>query len=208
MATLRNPIISKVLNFVIRGWPDKCPLEELRPYHLHKKELTIEDNILLWGLRVVVPQTLRLTMLNLFHDTHFKVVRVNGLARLRVCWPGIDADIERLCSQCITCEHNSKDPAKSPLSVWDFSSCTWQRLHIDYAGRFYGFMWLIWIDAYSKYAGAKQGSNANRVNTMRKLREIVAMLGDPEKIVSDNKTLFTSRKFGEYCNQHGIRHIR
>ena len=63
MATLRDPILSKVLNFVLRGWPDKCPSEGLRPPHLRKEELTIEDNILLWGLRVVVPQTLRLTML-------------------------------------------------------------------------------------------------------------------------------------------------
>ena len=31
MATLRYPILSKVLNFVLRGWPDKCPSEKLRP---------------------------------------------------------------------------------------------------------------------------------------------------------------------------------
>ena len=42
------------------------------------------------------------------------------LARSRVGWPGIDAYIERLCSQCVTFAQNSKDLAKSPLSVWDF----------------------------------------------------------------------------------------
>ena len=34
------------------------------------------------------------------------------------------------------------------------------------------------------------------------------MWGDSEQIVSDNSTLFTSRKFGKFCNQLKIRHIR
>ena len=79
MAILRNPIYSKVLNFVHRGWPDKRPSEELCPYHLRREELIIEDNILLWELRVFVPRTLRLTMLNLLHFTHIGVVRMKGL---------------------------------------------------------------------------------------------------------------------------------
>ena len=79
-------------------------------------------------------------MLNLLHDTHIGVVRMKGLVRSRVWWPGIDADIERVCSQCVKCSYNSKDPAKSPLSVWDFLSGPWQRLHVKYAGPFYGFM--------------------------------------------------------------------
>ena len=55
-------------------------------------------------------------------------------------------------------------------------------------------MWLIWIDANSKYGGAEQVSNGNGFNTVRKLREILAMLGDCEQIVSDNGTPFTSRE--------------
>ena len=65
-------------------------------------------------------------MLNLLHDTHIKVVRMKGLARLRVWWPGIDANIERLSSQCVSCAQHSTDPAKSPLSVFDVPSGLWQ----------------------------------------------------------------------------------
>ena len=69
-------------------------------------------------------------------------------------------------------------------------------------------MWSIWIDANSEYGGAERVSNANEVNTVSKYRQIFALLGDPEQIVSDNRTQFTSREFSEFCNQHKIRHIR
>ena len=83
-----------------------------------------------------------------------------------------------------------------------------QHLHIDYAKPCYKSIWLIWIDAYSKYGGAKQVSIANGINTVRKLREIFDMLDETEQIVSDIGTLFTSREFGEFCSKHEIRHIR
>ena len=36
-----------------------------------------------------------LTMLNLLHYINIGVVRMKALARLRVCWPGIDANLKR-----------------------------------------------------------------------------------------------------------------
>ena len=69
-------------------------------------------------------------------------------------------------------------------------------------------MWLIWIDADSKYGNAEQVSSANGFNTVRKLQKNFSMLGDSEQIKSDNGTLFTYGKFGEARSQHGIRHIR
>ena len=112
-----------------------------------------------------------------------------------------------LFSLCHVWTH-SKDRAKSLLSVWDFPSGPWQRLHIDYAGPLNKSMWLIWIDVFSNYGTAEQVSNANGFNTVRKLQEIFAMLGDPEQIVLDNGSPLTSREFGEFCHQHGIHHIR
>ena len=186
----------------------KIPSEVLRPYHLRKEKHTIKDNILHWKLRVVVHETFRLTMLYFLYDTHIKVVRIKGLARSRVWWQGIDADKKRLCSKCVTCSQNSRDPAKSCLSVWDFSSGPCQRLHINYARPFYRSIWLIWIDAYFKYGGAEQVLNANEVNTVRKLQKSFAMLGDRKQIVSDNGTWFLWCKFDEFCNKHKIRNIQ
>lgn len=90
----------------------------------------------------------------------------------------------------------------------EFPGKPWQRLHIDYAGPFFGSMWLVWIDSYSKYGGVERVKNADGLSTVRKLTEIFALFGNPEVIVSDNGTPFTSSEFGELCKTNGIKHIR
>ena len=70
MATLRDFILSNVWNVVQRGWPDKCPSETLRPYHLCKTKCNIEESILLWGIQLVEPEILRYTTINFFYDTN------------------------------------------------------------------------------------------------------------------------------------------
>ena len=169
IATINDPFLSQVLGFVNHGWPNLCPSKELKPFFLRSTKLTSEDHVLLWGLRVVVPTKHRSSILDLLHDTHIGVVHMKVLARSRVWWPGIDKDIERTCAQCVQCLQHSRDLPKCPLSVWDFPAKPWQRLHIDYAGPFFKSMWLVWIDAFSKYGGVERVNTANGISTVHKL---------------------------------------
>ena len=50
--------------------------------------------------------------------------------------------------------------------------------------------------------------SANGFSTVRKLTELFSLFGNPEQIVSDSGTPFTSHEFGEFCKVNGIRHIR
>ena len=84
VATINDPLLSQVLGFVSHVWPNLIPTEELKLFYPRLKELTGEDHVLLWGLRVVVPTKIRSSVLNLLHDTYIGVVRMKGLARSRV----------------------------------------------------------------------------------------------------------------------------
>ena len=56
MWTNRDPLLSKVCDVVLQGWPNQCPSEEvLKPFTHRKNELSVEDGCILWGNRVVVP---------------------------------------------------------------------------------------------------------------------------------------------------------
>ena len=68
-ATERDPVLSKVLMYTRQCWPSVVP-EKVKPYSNRRKELTLEGNCVLWGMRVVVPDSLQGRVLDELHRTH------------------------------------------------------------------------------------------------------------------------------------------
>ena len=66
-ATVLGPLLSRVLDFVMTGWPEKCDEEELKPYHISSQELSCEQSCVLWGSRGIIAQVFRDKMLKELH---------------------------------------------------------------------------------------------------------------------------------------------
>ena len=63
----------------------------------------------------------------------------------------MDAEIENIACSCCECQEGGNDLQKVPLHPWKFPDRPWERLHIDLAGQYFGFMWLVVEDTYSKW---------------------------------------------------------
>ena len=109
------------------------------------------NGCLLLGLKLVIPKKFQSSVLELLHGGHPGMMHMKSLARLHVWWPSIDSDIEQTVQACTNCALLARDPARVPLHSWNFPRKLWQRLHMDYARPFRSKMWLILIDAYSKW---------------------------------------------------------
>ena len=48
-------VLSKVLQFVLQGWPEQVA-SKLKPFFHCHNELSVEDNCIMWGHRVIPPQ--------------------------------------------------------------------------------------------------------------------------------------------------------
>ena len=69
--TNKDSILSQVRNFVYNGWPMSVG-EELQPYFRRRHELSILDDCLLWGSRIIIPPAGQSCVLDELHvhDTH------------------------------------------------------------------------------------------------------------------------------------------
>ena len=69
-------------------------------------------------------------------------------------------------------------------------------------------MYLIIVDAHSKWLEILPTTAATSQATVRKMREVFATHGLPDEIVTDNGTHFTGTEFQRFMTQNGIRHIK
>jgi len=131
---------------------------------------------------------------------------MKSLARMHVWWPLIDSHIEKCVKECQSCQENQRNPAKAPLHPWEIAQQPWKRLHIDFAGPFEGQMWLIVIDACSKWPEVIAMTSTTAEKTVHTLRSLFSRYGIPDQIVTDNGPQFIAEEFKQFCLGNGIKH--
>ena len=142
------------------------------------------------------------------HLSHPGIVRMKELARSYVWWPKIDEDIERTVHACNGCQLYQKKPPNAPLHPWEWPARPWQRVHVDFAGPFLGSMFLLLVDAHSKWPEVVPMNTTTSMKTIECLRTIFASYGLPEQLISDNGPQFISQEFHDFVQANGIQHIR
>ena len=206
-ATRSDVILSKVLRYTKSGWPVSVP-DSLKPYFYRRNELTLEEDCVLWGARVVVPKKLQERVLEELHTTHLGIAKTKALARSHVWWPKLDSAIESLVHSCTHCQANQATPQAAPLHPWLWPSRPWQRIHVDFAGPFQGRTFLVVVDAHSKCPEVITMSSTTASATIRELRHLFASFGLPEQLVSDNGPQFVSEEFQSFLKVNHVKHLR
>ena len=81
--TDKDPLLSKVRQFMMTGWPvdDNDDDEVLHPYLKKKGELGIHSGCLLWASCVIIPPKGREMIVKELHESHPGISCMKGLAR-------------------------------------------------------------------------------------------------------------------------------
>ena len=205
--TRRDPLLSKVTEYVQGHWPDTTE-DGINPFKSRQLELSIQDGCILWGNQVVIPPQGRTQLLQELHECHPGVSRMKSLAQTFVWWPGLDKDIEQTVAHCTECQRNRPLPPTAPLHPWEWPSQPWSRIHMDFAGPIAGgHMLLIIVDVHSKWIEVHVMSSSTSSATIGNLRVTFAQLGIPRSIVTDNGPCFVSAEFKQFLSKNGITQI-
>ncbi|KRY56478.1 Uncharacterized protein T03_3767 [Trichinella britovi] len=203
-ATEKDSVLKQVKQ---SDWPEKCHREELRIYFIKRTELSVSYGCLLWGIRTVIPMKLRSRVLMKLHETHSGRERMVSMARQFCWWPAMNKDIEMKAQSCEGCATAQKNPAKVAVKPWEVADKPWKRIRVDFAGPVNGKMFLIVVDAHSKWPEVLHMPHITTEQTIESLKTVFARFGFPEVLVSDNGTQFTSTEFTIFCPENGIRHV-
>ncbi len=208
------PELEKLRQQITRGWPPsiKAVSQDLIPYFRVRDELSVKDALIFRGTRLLVPVALRHTVISLAHEAHQGVVRTKQRLRELYWWPQMDSQVQSTVSTCIPCQFNDKTQVThpAPLQPVQFPEGPWKKMGLDIVGPFEtACRYAITLtDYHSKWPELAFASSATTEDVVKFLSTVFSHHGNPECIVTDNGTQFTSAVFAEFLKQRDIKHVR
>ena len=194
-AAARDPDYTALRDAVLAGFPEhryELP-PSVRPYWGIRDMLAVDDDLVVYGPRLVIPAGLRRKVLCGLHDSHQGIVKTTRRARQCVYWPGIDRDVANTVSTCPSCRQMAPSHCNEPL--WqdtELPSRVFESVSADYfhvAGRTY----LVYADRLSGWPYVTVcPRTASADHLTRQLRTLFAQTGVPVVLRTDGGPQFAS----------------
>ena len=179
---------------ITEGFPDqKTSLPDLlKQYWSIRDHLSIDDDLIVYGCRLLIPTSLRATLLSRLHDAHQGIARSQARARLTIYWPGIDQDIEAFVKGCRHCQDRLPSNVKEPMTSKQVPERPFQQIAADFAS-YGGKQFLVLVDCKTDWPDIiAMGRDTTATKLAATLRDHFCRTAAPDLLWSDGGPQFTS----------------
>ena len=195
--------LSAVRQCLITGNWDKCPVE----YKRVRYELCAVGKLVLRGVRIVIPESLREQVARLGHEGHQGMVKTKQRLRTKVWWPKMDSFVEQLCKSCYGCQLVARPSAPEPMTRTELPAQPWQATAADLLGPMpEGEYIFAMVDYYSRYFEVDILSSVTAADVIKSCNRMFATHGYPLSLQTDNGKQFVAEEFKEYLEELDIEH--
>jgi transposase InsO family protein len=191
--------------YVEEGWPDKNYVSGMiHQYWPHKDAITIQQDILMYEARIIIPSSLRLDILDRIHEGHQGISKCRERAKQSVWWPGLSRQIGDLVDQCRICCKN-KSNVVEPLICSDIPDHPWHTIATDLF-EYQQQKYLLLVDCYSRYIEIAKLDRTHSSDIINRMKSIFARHGIPVTVLSDNGPQYSAAEFTMFSKQYGFNH--
>ena len=179
---------------------------EIRKYFNIRDELWVQDEVVMFRNRIVVPKRLRCQILRMLHSAHQGVEGMRSRASESVYWPGLTSAIKQIRNNCMFCNKVAPSQARQTLQLIPAPEFPFQHVCID-AFEMHGRHYLVAVDRYSGWLVVfffRQHPQSKHM--VESLRSLFSVYGAPENLFSDGGLPFQSQEFKQFIMRWKIKH--
>jgi transposase InsO family protein len=197
-----------LMDTIRNGWPETMSEthEAAKPFFNYRDELSIGDGIIFKNSRMVIPPSMRRSMLERLHVGHMGIEKSRQRARQAVFWPGINKDIEETVRSCSECQTYRNSQQKEPMTVMEEPELPWQMVGTDLF-KFNKKDYVLVVDYKTKFFEVDILPDTKSTTVVEKLSKMMSTHGIPEVVRSDGGPQYISYEFKEFASRYGFQHI-
>ena len=210
-ATQRDHKLHLLAQQVKQGWPKKISEvdDQIQCYWSFREDITITDDILVKGHRIIVPRSMHEYMLSQVHEGHFGMDKCK--MRMSNCyyWPGVNKQIKNMIRNCPTClkfAPSKPKTKKKDMLHHKVPDTPWTKLATDIF-HFQGTNYLIIVDYTSKFPVVKQLRKMDQRAITIAFEKVFTEHGYLDELVSNNGPCYKGEQFAEFLKRKGIEHV-
>lgn len=190
---------------------DSVALKEDKKYSLRSGLLyKLVDGIDL----LVVPNSMENEIIRSIHERgHGSSKKTQDLIKQECYIPQLRSKVDKFIANCVRCIIGNRKEGKQegflhPLQKPDVPLYTF---HMDHLGplqstsKRYNHILAV-IDSFSKFTWLYPTRSTTSAEVIEKLNKQKHIFGNPQNIITDRGTAFSSNEFKRYCEEEGIKH--
>ena len=181
------------MQVVLTGWPERKHLvpQEVKAYFSSHDELSVQDGLLFKGNRVVIPTSLRQSIIQKIHSTHMGIEGSLYRAREAYYWPLMNAEVKDFISKCSVCNTIKPDQCREELMPHELPERPWSKVGTD----------------LFTFGEMDRLHNTTSKATIDTLKKQFARHGIPDVLISDNGPQYSSDEFRQFASHWEFKHI-